>query len=417
MLGEYVLQSVPAGFRCPQGHTWDARPGNVLSGKGCPTCGRTSAAEKMRLPEDTVRQRLAGKGITLVGDFVTTQTKARFRCDDGHVWETTPAAVMARTGCPDCAGNRRLTTDVVNSRIQVRGLTLAGEYHGAHVTTLFECAEGHSWLARPANILQGKNCPHCARQFPLNQEIVNERIAHRGIVMLGDYSNRATKALFQCSEGHAWETTPGNVMAGTGCRVCAGNVPHTTETVNARIADRGIRMLDEYVNNHTRVRFDCEEGHTWETAPAGVLSGTGCPICAERYSDHDVFYIWLAGSQQHVDLQPGQYLLKFGVSSERRGDLRMKEIAWAWGTTADSIAIVKTSVSALLVEKRVQAIGQPLPNELSHLDGWTEFRVVDQSQVAQFISVADEAAEYKILWNNPVPGIRPCGLDQLSLDL
>jgi len=41
---------------------------------------------------------------------------------------------------------------------------------------------------------------------------------------------------------------------------------------------------------------------------------------------------------------------------------------------------------------------------------------VDQSQLAQFISVADEAAEYEILWNNPVPGIRPCGLDQLRFE-
>ena len=105
MLDEYILQSVPVRFRCPQGHTWHARPGNVLSGKGCPTCGRASMAEKMRLPEHTVRQRLAGKGITLVDDYVDTQTKTTFRCDDGHTWETTPAAVMSRTGCPDCAGN------------------------------------------------------------------------------------------------------------------------------------------------------------------------------------------------------------------------------------------------------------------------------------------------------------------------
>ena len=106
MLSEYVRQYIPARFRCPQGHTWDARPGNVLSGKGCPTCGKASAAKKMRLPEDTVRQRLAGKGITLVGDYVGSQTKAKFQCEEGHVWETTPNAVMSRTGCPVCAGYR-----------------------------------------------------------------------------------------------------------------------------------------------------------------------------------------------------------------------------------------------------------------------------------------------------------------------
>ncbi len=417
MLSEYVRQNIPASFRCPKGHTWDARPGNVLSGKGCPTCGKESAAKKKRLPEETVRQRLSKKGVTLLDEYVNSQTKARFKCEKcGHVWETTPNAVMSRTGCSVCAGNHPLTKEEINSRIQGRGITLVGEYHGAHASTLFECAEGHSWLARPNNILHGKNCPHCARQFPLDKETVNERIAYRGIVMLGDYTNNATKALFQCSEGHTWEASPGNILAGTGCPECAGNQPHTKETVNARIADRGIRMIDEYVNNHSKATFECEECHTWVTSPAGVLSGTGCPTCAERYSDHDVFYIWLAGLQQHVNLNAGEYLLKFGASSERRGDLRMKEIAWKWGTKANPIAIVKTSISALIVEERAKAIGQPLPDNLSHLDGWTEFRVVNQLQVGQFISLADEASEYKILWRKPMLDVQPCRFEQLTFD-
>ena len=137
--------------------------------------GERRRLRKMRLSVDTVRQRLAEKGITLVGDYVDTQTKTRFRCEEGHVWETTPNAVMCRTGCPDCAGLRPLTKEVVNSRLEGRDVTLVGEYHGAHATTLFECVEGHAWLARPNNILHGKNCPHCARQFPLSKALVNER--------------------------------------------------------------------------------------------------------------------------------------------------------------------------------------------------------------------------------------------------
>ncbi len=70
MLDEYVLQSVKARFRCPEGHIWEARPGNVMSGKGCPKCGRESAVKKMRLSEGTVRTRLANRGIELAGEYV-----------------------------------------------------------------------------------------------------------------------------------------------------------------------------------------------------------------------------------------------------------------------------------------------------------------------------------------------------------
>jgi hypothetical protein len=81
------------------------------------------------------------------------------------------------------------------------------------------------------------------------------------------------------------------------------------------------------------------------------------------------------------------------------------------------IAMIKTRVSALWIEKAAATIGRPLAAKYSHLDGWTEFRIVNESQLAQFIGIADEAAEYKIVWNNPVPHIKECSLDQLELDL
>jgi hypothetical protein len=42
---------------------------------------------------------------------------------------------------------------------------------------------------------------------------------------------------------------------------------------------------------------------------------------------------------------------------------------------------------------------------------------VNDTELAQFMAIADEAAEYKILWNNPVPHIKEYHLDQLKLDL
>ena len=54
-------------------------------------------------------------------------------------------------------------------------------------------------------------------------KIVNERIAHRGITLTGDYINVDIKTEFTCSEGHKWDTAPCNVMGGSGCPHCAGN--------------------------------------------------------------------------------------------------------------------------------------------------------------------------------------------------
>ena len=418
MLDDYVHQTVKARFQCSQGHVWPARPNNVLSGKGCPTCGRVSAAKKIRLDADTVRDRLDDRGILLLGRYVSSMAKAQFKCSEGHLWETTPASVMRGSGCPHCyERNQPLSEEVVNTRIADRGITLLGDYKGAHTSTLFECSEGHTWKARPNNILNGKNCPHCAGQFPLSKEIVNERIADRGIVLLGKYTNLGTKTLFQCDEEHIWEASPGNVLAGTGCAICSGNLQLTTKIVNDRIAYRGIVLLDQYINNKTKLRFRCREGHVWETAPSNVLSGRGCHTCADRTSDNDVFYLWLAGQQELVPLKDSEFLIKYGVTSERRKDLRIKEIGWAWNTTPNVLAVVKTMGPAIWAEKTAFGIGRRLTSDYSDLDGWTEFRIVNETELAQFMAVAAAAAEYKIVWRNPIPYIKEYGLKQMSLDL
>lgn len=42
-----------------------------------------------------------------------------------------------------------------------------------------------------------------------------------------------------------------------------------------------VEILEEYVNNHKRVKFGCKIcGHTWKTVPNSILLGHGCPECS-----------------------------------------------------------------------------------------------------------------------------------------
>jgi hypothetical protein len=319
MLDEYVSQKTKARFQCSKGHAWESAPGNVLYGKDCPECGRITAGNKRRLTSDTIRDRLKGRGITMRGKYVTANTKTLFQCTEGHSWEATPGSVMGGNGCPHCAGRVPLTKEIVNIRLADRRITLLGEYTGTNTKTLFQCGAGHTWEGRPGGIMQGGGCPHCAGQAPLSKEIVNARIAGRGIVMLGEYRNVDTKMLFQCSEGHTWKTTPYHVSKkGTGCPYCSRQAPLTTEIVNARIADRGIFMLDEFITNSVKVRFQCSEGHIWAVKPNNVLNGRGCPDCAEpgfNPSEPGLLY-YIA-----VTTDDGDPLYKIGITNlsvERR---------------------------------------------------------------------------------------------------
>jgi hypothetical protein len=65
------------------------------------------------------------------------------------------------------------------------------------------------------------SCPVCADKS-LTKEIVNGRIAHRGLTMVGDYVTNRNKSQFKCQHGHYWMARPSDVDKGeTGCPTCA----------------------------------------------------------------------------------------------------------------------------------------------------------------------------------------------------
>jgi hypothetical protein len=71
---------------------------------------------------------------------------------------------------------KKLTKEIINERIADRGIVLIGRYKSASIKTTFQCPDGHTWDSKPNNIMNGTGCPHCAGKAPLTKDIVNESI-------------------------------------------------------------------------------------------------------------------------------------------------------------------------------------------------------------------------------------------------
>ena len=175
----------------------------------------------------------------------------------------------------------------------------------------------------------------------LTKEIVNERIAHRGIAMTGDYINNKTKTEFTCSEVHHWDARPDSVMSGKGCPHCVGNILLTKEIVNERITHRGITMTGDYVNVMTKTGFACSEGHKWDTTPNHVMKGRGCPNCANYGFDQSIPAImyYLRVTPHNADA-----LYKIGITNKTvddrfsNNDLDKIDVVRTWGFDTGSDA-------------------------------------------------------------------------------
>ena len=338
-----------------------------------------------RLTKEIVNERIAPRGLELIGEFVKASEKTTFRCLDGHDWSATPSNIMSGKGCPHCAGNIKLTKAIVNERIASRGIRMINEYVTARKKVDFVCAKGHQWSTTPDAVMRGQGCKKCAGLEKLTKDEVNVRLAPRKIKIIAEYVNTQTKTKFQCHHGHEWETTPGSVMSGKGCPQCVDRSRNslTADEINKRIAPRKIKMIGEYKNTKDKVKFVCDIGHEWLTPPSNVLSGCGCPKCAQCGTNDDAIYIWQAKGEQFN----GKPVYKVGVTSAYLGDKRISQVINRSGGrfTAKIVTLTAVDTSARAIERQLHELGEH-PG-YTGFDGCTEFRAMSDAELKTALDI------------------------------
>jgi hypothetical protein len=220
-------------------------------------------------------------GKALSKEYVNCQTKMKWKCNKGHTWEATPAAIKhGKTWCPIC--NKPTIVDTQRIAEERGGKCLSKEYVNTNTPMKWECNKGHHWKTTLNSIKNNKTwCPHCAGKTKLTLDEVQKAAKERGGECLSkEYINNNTKMKFQCKEGHIWKTTLNSIKNSRWCPVCNGNTKLTIEEVQKIAEERGGKCLSkEYINNNTKMKFQCKEGHTWETKFKSIKSGSWCPIC------------------------------------------------------------------------------------------------------------------------------------------
>jgi len=162
------------------------------------------------------------------------------------------------------------------------GKCLSMVYVNCKTKLKWECSEGHMWDATSNSVQQGSWCPACQRNTMEDMH----RLARKrdGKCLSDEYVNSSTKLKWQCSEGHTWDATPGNIQYNkTWCSVCADNQRKTIEDMQRLAEKRGGKCLSTiYINNHTKLKLECNEGHTWNVRLNNIQQREWCPVCANN---------------------------------------------------------------------------------------------------------------------------------------
>jgi len=203
-------------------------------------------------------------GQCLSTEYISSTNKMRWRCSEGHEWETTANNILPRkndpgTWCPVCSARNR-------------GIAQRGLPRKVSVTANSEkSGEEHEGV------------------ISLLQKIAVDK---GGRLLSDEYVKDNVKLKWECSQGHVWLASPGQIKGsksrgGTWCPVCAKAKRGESQRLNISLMrtlaeERGGKCRSEvYINARTPILWECAEGHQWE-AIADIVKdrGSWCPKCA-----------------------------------------------------------------------------------------------------------------------------------------
>ena len=225
-----------AVLRCLiDGFEWEAQVQNVVNqGTGCPQCsGVRRWTRKDR--EEQISALESIQFVGWVGGYNGNRSKVLVKCRiDGFEWEASVNSLLHnKTGCPQCAGNRRYSADErisqINNLESIEFIKFVDKYIGATSKVLVRCKKDlYEWASTIDGLVNAKNtCHMCNKKVPWTEDErvdqINRLTNIKFIRFVNGYSNSHSKALVRCEiDGFEWEATANNLVnQGKGCPKCA----------------------------------------------------------------------------------------------------------------------------------------------------------------------------------------------------
>lgn len=103
-------------------------------------------------------------GKCLSTKYLGFNSKLKFECINGHIWETNAVNISGKNRwCPQCAPNKKLSlNDAINFASQFDGYCLSLEYKNITSKLKWKCKYGHVWFSTFVSIKNSKGwCPQC----------------------------------------------------------------------------------------------------------------------------------------------------------------------------------------------------------------------------------------------------------------
>ena len=281
-------------FECERGHLW-LRSASKMTHSANTPCAQCLNEERLVL-----LKALAGKhgGHCLEERYLGRIVPHRFVCAQGHVWQIAAKRVTSGRWCPQCtraatSQRKRIAQPFLDLQALAHekgGVCLSKIYNGVNVAYEFQCAQGHRWETSGAEVLRGAWCRLCSHEdrrqayrLPAGLKRLQEMARSKAGECLSDHhSGQTSYYLFRCERAHEWSAMGQKILLGSWCPICTKinrrlGIGVMQEMAHAR---GGCCLSEEYLNNNSKLAWQCHRGHTWHAIPSNIRKGHWCPQCA-----------------------------------------------------------------------------------------------------------------------------------------
>ena len=106
VVGQYVGNKVHILHKCMiDGYMWEALPGNILKGSGCPLCAlKEQSISRTKSHDDYIAEvHEINPNIDVIEQYIGAERKILHKCKvDGYEWYALPSNILSGHGCPRC---------------------------------------------------------------------------------------------------------------------------------------------------------------------------------------------------------------------------------------------------------------------------------------------------------------------------
>jgi len=323
------------------GYFWWASPFNVVNKTGCPKC-----AGNARLTiEEMQNIAKSRRGTCLSTKYINSRVKLQWECHDGHTWFAAPTNIKQGRWCPFCKSSLveekcrfvfesftkekfPKSRNTLNNKWELDGfckkLQLAFEYQGIqhykrvkkwYTLKAFQQLQirdkQKTDLCYQKNIKK-INIPYYEVStdnklvefikvslqqnhikiigsviwdnfihYPTKLSLIKSMAKKRNIDCISTSYN--IRMEFKCYCGYIWNSKIDHFKNGHGCPRCAGRPKYTIDDMRVLAKQKnGYCRSNKYINEVTKLVWECCCGNVWKAAPHNIKLGKWCPICGRK---------------------------------------------------------------------------------------------------------------------------------------